>query len=158
MRFPDNGLVMDQPVPLDPTTLRTIDYYDPSEDRQRRFERRLGWLAAILSLAAIALVVYVTWKGWRFTLLKSFTAGVAAGLMVGAINRRRDLTGWWAWVGAVLVFGLWTAIVLSNQFHGRPPASSRFLIAGCAVAWAFSAVGLALALRRGAGDRPGDRR
>src|SRR5438045_690455 len=109
---------MNEPVAPEPT-LQTIEYYDPSEDRQRRFERRLAWLAAILSLSAVVLVVYVTWKGWRFTLLTSFTAGMAAGLMLVALKWRHELLRWSSWVGAVLVFGLWTVIILSNQFHGK---------------------------------------
>jgi hypothetical protein len=153
VRFPDNAFVMDEPIAAEPTTLQTIEYYDPSEERHRRFERRLGWLAGILSLAAIALVGWVTLKGWRFTFMRSVTAGVAAGLMLVALKWRHEWVCCSAWVGAVLVFGLWTAIVLSNQFHGRPPVSSRFVIAGCGVACAFSAVGLALTLRRGAADR-----
>src|SRR4051794_21583861 len=148
-------LIMDEPVAAGPA-LQTIEYYDASDDRRRRFERRLGWLAGILSLAAGALVVYVTWEGWRFAFLRCVTLGVAAGLMWGTLISRRDWVRWSAWVGAVLVFGLWTVIVLSNQFHGRPPVSDRFLIAGCAVACAFSAVGLALTLRRGDASGPTD--
>jgi hypothetical protein len=150
VKFPDNALVMDEPVAPEPTTLQTIEYYDASEERQRRFERRLAWLAGILSLAAVALVVWVTWKGWRLNFMASVTAGVAVGLMLGTLKWRGDLVRFSAWVGAVLVFGMWTVIVLWNQFHGKPPASSRFVIAGCAVACAFSALGLALTLRRGA--------
>jgi hypothetical protein len=47
------------------------------------------------------------------------------------------------WISAVVVFGLWTAIVVSNQTHGRPPPTDRYFIVGFGLSCVLSAIALA---------------
>jgi hypothetical protein len=47
------------------------------------------------------------------------------------------------WIASAAVFGLWTMIVLSNQFHGRPPRSDVYVVALAGASCVLSALGLA---------------
>jgi hypothetical protein len=69
---------------------------------------------------------------------------VVAGLLAWRTAHRSAPGSRIAWTGAVAAFGLWTAILLSNQFHGRPPPSDRYFLVCSGLAGVLSACGMAL--------------
>jgi hypothetical protein len=84
-----------------------------------------GWVQnPVLELGAFLLVV------------------VAASLALRTLNLCK-VTFRSGWISGVVVFGLWAAIISSNQTHGRPPPSDRYFIVGFGLSSVLSAVALA---------------
>jgi hypothetical protein len=134
-----------QPETPNQPPLLILDYHDPSNRPRVRAARLARVFAGILSLAAIAMGYGAIEQGWvenrvlGFGVILLFAAG--ANLALRSANRCRGLFRG-GWIGAVVVFGLWTTAVLSNQFHGAPPPSDRYYIAGFGVSFVLSAFAL----------------
>ena len=75
--------------------------------------------------------------------------GVLLLAVVGALLALRTLnlcpgTFRFGWISAVVVFGLWATVILSNQMYGKPPPTNWYFIAGFGLSCALSAFALAL--------------
>jgi hypothetical protein len=127
-----------------------LEYHNPTPARRTFRLRFVRCLAALTAIAGIG----INW--WYLNLAASgspgaflnFLATLTLVSMIAMILRAGGLrprilrrTGW---IIAVAIFGLWTLILLSNQTHGMPPPSDRYVIAVGAVGIVLSALGLAL--------------
>jgi hypothetical protein len=136
------------PQAAGPNPLPLLEYRDRSQDRLRTNPRLLRALSGVLALSAAATAALHLW----YRLPPVYNCGVAIILAVGFTLRARAtqrLVPFRSlWTLGIAIFGLWAFAILSNQFHGRPPPSSRYLIIWWAVSCAVSIAGLVLDTRR----------
>lgn len=138
------------PQATPPRPAAIIDYYDASRDRRRMAERLLRSLSGLLAVSAAASAVIPWWNVWGFDFVSGLAVVTAIGLALRAWGPRPLVPLRSAWALGVAVFGYWTVVLLSNQFHGRPPRSDLYLIFGWAMSCAMSVLGLLFESRRSA--------
>jgi hypothetical protein len=133
----------------------TLDYeYRFASGRQRGARLARG-IAGVLSIAATALTACVLGQGWHrhrpVIACAAALLGLAAALLAWRTATRAAPASRIAWITALAAFALWTTIVLSNQFHGRPPPSDRYFIACFGISGLLSACGIAFDPQRPSG-------
>ena len=101
-------------------------------------------LAGVLATAAFASATLPLWYGWGFHFFCGLTSVTAVALLMRVFGWSAFLSYRWVWVLALATFALWTFVVVSNQFHGRPPASDIYLIYGWVSVTLLSLLGLAV--------------
>lgn len=148
---------MQREKPIQPQPL-ILDYQDQSNRAPVRAARLARAFAGVLSLAALAAGCGAIEQGWGQNRVLGFGIvllfAVAAVLALRSANRRRGpFRG--GWIASVLVFGLWSTALLSNQFHGQPPPSDQYFIASLIGACVLSAFALAIDPRAPTGEKPG---
>lgn len=147
-----------QPESPQPTLPVILDYHDPLARGRPTLVRLVRCFAGALALAAFALAAGAVTQGWVQNRVLEFgvwlLVAVGAVLVLRAANLCKA-TFRPGWISAVIVFGLWAAIVLSNQTHGQPPPTDRYYIAGFGLTCVLSAFALAFdpAGRRGHDQR-----
>jgi hypothetical protein len=140
-----------QPQTPPPTSPLVLEYFDPSPSRSVKRLRVARIFAGALAGLAFALAGGAVAEGWVDNPVLG--AGVWLLVIVGAAMTLRAINRFknpfrFGWIGAVVVFGLWAAVILSNQTHGKPPPSDRAFIAGFGLSCILAAVGLAVDPRR----------
>jgi hypothetical protein len=147
------GSAADRPDVMHPETPQPLPallgYYDPSPRRRVWRHRVVRGFSGFLAVSSLALAFSLAQGRARIPVLAlgvCLLAFVAALLALRTVNRCKS-TFRLGWISAVVIFGLWTAIFVSNQTHGRPPPSDRFYILAFGLSCVLSAVALALDLR-----------
>jgi hypothetical protein len=121
----------------------TIEYLDSRRDQQTKNASRLRYIAGILSITAFGIAFNSWWSRWGFSSICIVTIFAGIAMMSRALSARSFAHRRLPWIASAAVFGLWTMILLSNQFHGRPPRSDLFVIAVSGASCVLSSVGLA---------------
>jgi MFS family permease len=124
------------------SSLVTIDYYGPSSERYERRAKLLRCLAGFLAMSAVAAACYAWWNRWGVNFFCGIAMVAAIALALRSCDRRSRLPRRTPWCMGIVAFALWTILVLANQFHGRPPASDLYLLAGLAVCCSASVIGM----------------
>jgi hypothetical protein len=126
----------------------TLDYFDPSPGQRARRGILLRTLAGTLAVVAGASAANAWRNHWGLNWV-CVLAVVAAGVLAARATGRHLLIPLRSvWALAAAVFGLWSLILFTNQFHGRPPPSDVYFISGWATACVLSVVGLSFDKRR----------
>jgi hypothetical protein len=127
-----------QATPSDTTPM--LEYRDQSMEYRRNVSRLLRGVCVLLVLAATACVAIP----YHVPILdiSRWLAGLAGvGWVLRALDLPRFVPLRSVWALGTGIFGLWTAVVAANQFHGRPPEFDRYLIGLWSTSMALSIMG-----------------